>query len=319
MRWLFVVLFVLLTVPRYDGAERLPLIAERPVVAARPYVPDGGWPRRIGALVPVGGVTLHSYDPAFGGFSALAIRDGRAMLLSDGGNALSFAMRNGRIEDARGHVLRDGPAHGWHRSDRDTESLAVDPATGITWVGFEGHNEIRRYEPGFASGAVRVRPAEMRDWPVNAGAESLVRLADGRFVAIAEQRPNRRTRAALLFSGDPTAKDVRIERFLIARPPGYNPSDAVQMPGGDLLVLARRFAFPFRFDAVLIRVPLSQVRAGVVARGRIIAHLEPPVVGENCEGLAVTVENGRTMLWITTDNDLMPLRPSYLLKFRLEE
>ena len=32
---------------------------------------------------------------------------------------------------------------------------------------------------------------------------------------------------------------------------------------------------------------------------------------------AVTQEAGATIVWIVTDNDGMPFRPSYLLKFRL--
>lgn len=319
MRWLLVILSVLLVVPRYAGEERLPLIGATPAVEARAYVPGGGWPRQIGALVPVGGVTLHSYDPAFGGFSALAIRGGRTILLSDGGNVLSFALRGGRVENARGYVLPAGPGRGWRRADRDTESLALDPAIGAAWIGFENHNEIWRYPPGFVGGARRGRPAAMREWRFNAGAESLVRLADGRFLAVAEEGPTRKTRSALLFSGDPSAKGTRVERLLIRRPPGYNPSDAAQLPNGDVLILMRRYSFPLRFSALLLRIPLSELRSRHVATGGVIARLGPPLVDENCEGLAVTVEQGRTMLWIATDNDLMPLRPSYLLKFRLEE
>ncbi|MFN3519626.1 MAG: esterase-like activity of phytase family protein, partial [Sphingomonas sp.] len=104
---------VLLVVPRYDGAERLPTIRDRPTVTASPYVPAGGWPDRIGALAPVGGLTLSSSDPAFGGFSALALHDGRAHLLSDGGNLVTLALRGGTLREPRGHVLRQGPGVGW--------------------------------------------------------------------------------------------------------------------------------------------------------------------------------------------------------------
>jgi hypothetical protein len=43
----------------------------------------------------------------------------------------------------------------------------------------------------------------------------------------------------------------------------------------------------------------------------------PPLIGENCEGLAVTQEKGATMVWIVTDNDLAWYRPTLLVKFRL--
>lgn len=317
MRWLPSILAVLLIVPRYDGPERLPLIGDTPRIAAARYVPAGGWPRRIGALVPVGAVTLSSTDPAFGGFSAMAMRDGRAMLLSDGGNLVSFAMRGGEIEGPRGQVLRDGPGSGWDRTDRDSESLAIDPQRGTVWVGYENQNEIWRYPPDLAGYEKRRAPGLMRKWVRNQGAESLVRLRDRRFIAIAERKPDRRTRHAVLFSGDPTRADTKAAAFRFVPPDRYDPSDAVELPDGDLLVLTRRFQYPFRFTAKLVRVPRAAFRAGAEVSGTVIATLAPPVIGENCEGLTVTREGGATMVWIVTDNDVMAWRPTYLLKFRL--
>jgi hypothetical protein len=308
---------VLLIVPQWSGDERLPLIAPAPIVTAHGYVPRGGWPRRIGALEPVGALTLSSEDAAWGGFSAIALRGGRAILLSDGGNLVSFAIGGGRIEQARGHVLHEGPGIGWERWDRDSESLALDPARGTAWVGYENHNQIWRYAADFARAQGAARPRAMRSWVTNQGAESLVRLRDGRFIAIAERKPDRRTRHAVLFSGDPTRRGTRAARFLIVPPDRYDPSDAAELPNGDLLVLTRRFQYPFRFTAKLLRIPRAALRAGATARGTVIATLVPPVMGENAEGIAITRERGRTMVWIVTDNDLMPWRPTYLMKFRL--
>jgi hypothetical protein len=317
VRWLLSILAVLLIVPRYDGEERLPLIGDAPHVTAARYAPKGGWPRRIGALVPVGGMTLTSFDPAFGGFSAIAIHDGRATLLSDGGNLVRFAIRHGRIEGTTGHVLHDGPGIGWDRTDRDSESIALDPARGTIWVGYENQNEIWRYSADLRRAEARAAPASMRRWVRNRGAESLVRLRDGRFIAIAERTPNR-VRNAVLFSGDPTQAGTRAAPFHFRPPPRYDPSDAAELPNGDLLVLTRRFQYPFRFTAKLVRVPRAAIRRGATVTGTVIATLAPPVLGENAEGVAVTREGGRTLVWIVTDNDVMSWRPTYLLKFRLE-
>lgn len=319
MRWPLSILAVLLVVPRYSGEERLPLISEAPAITAAPYVPAGGWPKRIGALEPVGAVTLSSRDPAFGGFSAIALHDGRAMLLSDGGNVAAFAIRRGMIESPSGDILKAGPATGWLRKDRDSESLTLDPATGRAWVGYENQNEIWRYAPGFSGAEARAWPKGMRRWVANQGAESLVRLRDGRFIAIAERKPDRASRYALLFSGDPTARGTHAEAFRIQPPARYDPSDAAELPNGDLLVLTRRFRYPFTFTAKLLRIPRAAIRPGAVAKGTVIATLAPPIMGENCEGIAVTREGGQAMVWIVTDNDLMPLRPTYLMKFRLRD
>ncbi|WP_163365749.1 esterase-like activity of phytase family protein, partial [Enterobacter asburiae] len=61
-----------------------------------------------------------------------------------------------------------------------------DPATGQIWVGFERYNAIWRYDDGLTRAERSVEPAAMRDWSENGGPESMVRLRDGRFVAIGE-------------------------------------------------------------------------------------------------------------------------------------
>lgn len=318
MRWVIVVLLVLAGVPQWSGLDRLPLLGRHVAVHARGWRPAGGWPARIGALEPIGAVTLGADDPAFGGFSALSLAHGRALLLSDGGNYVSVRMRGRQLTTLASGTLPDGPGTGWLKEDRDTESLAEDPRTGALWVGYERANAIWRYTGGFARAAGHVAPAGMRRWRANGGAESLARLPDGRYVVIQEEAPGKRTRAALLFDGDPTARGTRVQAFRYTPPAGFNPSDAAALPNGDLLVLNRRWRPPLRFDARLVRVPAAELRAGHVARGRQIAALDG-VVRENCEGLAIAREGGRTIVWIATDNDTYWWRPSLLMKFRLAE
>lgn len=314
------VMLVLLGVPGWTGIERLPLFPRDMAVSARRYVPASGWPRRIGQLVPIGGLRLSGDDPAFGGFSALSIRDGAATLLNDGGNYVRIRIDHGAITTRASGFLPSGPGTGWQKETRDSESLAVDPATGRLWVGFERANAIWRYAPSFARAEAGRAPAAMRNWRSNGGAESMVRLADGRFVVIAEQpRPwGSRVREGLIFPGDPAVKGTMPERFRYRPPPGFSPTDAAQLPDGDLVVLNRSFHYPLRFSAKLVRVRYADLRAGGVARGREIATLAPPLVTENCEGLAITREGGRTMLWIVTDNDAAWYRPTLLLKFALD-
>lgn len=317
VRWALSVAAVLLIVPRYAGNERLPQISAEPRVTIVPYVPAQGWPERIGQLVPLAGYKLRSHDPAFGGFSAIAWRNGRAMLMSDGGNLVSFRLRDGRALDPRGYALPGGPAIGWDRADRDSESLALDPLRGTAWVGFENQNEIWRYSPDLQRVEGHSAPGLMRHWVRNQGAEALIRLPDGRFVSFAERKPGRRNRYAVLFSGDPTVSGTKAAPFRLVPPDRYDPSDAAVLPDGDLLILTRRFQYPFSFSAKLVRIPSGELQPGAHVRGRVIATLASPIMGENCEGVAITQERGATIVWIVTDNDGMPWRPSYLLKFRL--
>jgi hypothetical protein len=68
MRILLSILLVLLFVPGWTGAERLPLLDRDGAVRARTWTPDGGWPQRIGALEPVGALALSSYAPLSAAF-----------------------------------------------------------------------------------------------------------------------------------------------------------------------------------------------------------------------------------------------------------
>jgi hypothetical protein len=317
-RWPLSLALLLTLIPNWTGDPRLPTLRAGVVVRARGFVPKGGWPARIGRLEPVGALTLSAADEAFGGFSALAIHDGVVTLLSDGGNHIRLAIHGGWIRTLGSGALREGPGTGWSKDSRDSESLAVDPASGRMWVGYEGANSIWRYAPGFVRAEARWKPDLMRRWAVNSGAESLARLNDGRFLAISEGRVDRQGhRPVILFTGDPATPRAITERLTYLPPAGFAPSDAAVLLDGDLLVLNRRFRTPFSFTAKIVRIPLASIRAGATIRGEEIATLTPALLGENAEGLAVTREGNATMLWIVTDNDISLVRPTILAKFRL--
>ncbi len=212
-------------------------------------------------------------------------------------------------------------APGWDKRDRDSESMAVDPHTGRRWVGFERANAIWRYSADFARAERFVRPRAMRRWRSNGGPESMARLHDGRFVVIAEEATGGSGRGpgreALVFAVDPTLGGRPAFRFRYLPPDGFDPSDVTQLPDGRLLVLNRWWGLPLRFESALVVIDPARMRAGAQVRGREIARLAPPLVHENFEGVAAVVEQGRTVVWLTSDNDLSSWRPSYLLKFRL--
>ncbi len=327
-----VILLVLAVVPAWTGEERLPLLQSRAQMDATPVLLDKSDPgrTRVGGLSFLGGVALSSRDPAFGGFSALAIEGERFTLLGDGGNVVRFRMgADWRPRGLAFSYLPAGPRTGWDKRDRDSESLAADPQ-GRLFVGFENANAIWRYAPGFSRAEALAVPRRMAGWAENGGAESLARLPDGRFVAISEAssvprrawrggaKTRRRTRDAVIFSGDPTSPGTRQSRFAYQPVGRYDPVDAAALPNGDLVVLDRDFALPFRWSNRLSIVPRAAIRAGTVARGRLIATLDAPLLHDNFEGVAVTQEGRDTILWLVSDDNQFPLQRSLLLKFRLE-
>ncbi|MCM8731021.1 esterase-like activity of phytase family protein [Hephaestia sp. GCM10023244] len=324
MRILFVVLIALVFVPAWSGAPRLPLLGARAVIHSSPVALVAGQPEvtRIGQLEWLGGVSLTSPDPAFGGFSAMHVAGDRFTLLSDGGNVVRFRMgRDGRIADPQFINLPDGPGAGWEKFDRDSESLAVDPATGDHWVGFENSNQIWRYDAAFTRALGHAVPPAMQHWPENGGAESMIRLASGGFIVIGEMArwPKRRNRVALRFDGDPIATPNRGFRFGLVVPPGFAPSDATLLPDGRMLVLLRRFALPYSFTVKLMLVDSRRIAPGAMLEGTEIATFAAPYIHDNFEAVAATREGDDTILWIASDDNQSILQRSLLLKFRLIE
>jgi len=323
MRALLVVLLVLVLVPGWTGAVRLDLLGRDARIEARRVLldPHDPYRTRVGALTFLGGVSLTSPDPAFGGFSSVNIHGERFTLLSDGGNAVSFRLDDRwRISEPRFANLPGGPGTGWQKEDRDSESMATDPATGRVWVGFENANAIWRYAPDFTRAERFATPPAMAKWYANLGAETLVRRRDGSFLVLSESAEpgSHGKHVGLIFRGDPT-EDARAALTFAYRPPRhYDPSDAAELLDGRLVVVNRRFQPPYRFLTTLTVVERADIKPGAVVKGRVIATLAPPLIHDNFEGVAVTRKQGATILWLVSDDNQFPLQRSLLLKFRLD-
>jgi len=323
VRVLLSILLVLLFVPGYAAMPPAPRLPASGRMTVRPVTLDAHDParRQVGRLTFLGGIALASDAPAFGGFSSMRVAGDRFTLLSDGGTFITFRMdARWRIDRLRFGNLPDGPGTGWEKVDRDSESMAADPVTGRLWVGFEKYNAIWRYAPGLAAAEARARPQAMAHWPGNGGPESLVHLRDGHFVVLSEtgRWPHEKGRAALWLTRDPTIDPSTGFRFSYRPPRGYDPSDAAELPDGDLLVLNRRFALPYDFTAILTIVPRAAIAPGRTVKGVPVARFAAPLIHDNFEALAVTREGADTIVWIASDDNQSMLQRSLLLKFRLD-
>jgi hypothetical protein len=196
----------------------------------------------------------------------------------------------------------------------------VDDETGLRWAGFELTNRICRYSRDFERVEKCAAPAAIRDWPVSTGMESLIRLPDGRFLALAEDAPGPSGAGndVLLFPGDPVGPAGRHPVRLSYQPPdGYVPTDTLWLGGGKMLVMNRRVT-PFAlFTGVLTLVDVGKPHAGQRLTSRVVARLEAPLQHDNYEALTLSWEKGEPVLWVASDDNHLFFQRSLLLKFAI--
>lgn len=278
-------------------------------------------PRRVGELVFLGAWELDSDNEDFGGISALAaLANGRFAGLSDAGTLIGFGLsRDDRADRPFISPLPDSQGPRATFEDRDSEGMAYDPHSGQFWVSYEQNHSIRRFSRSFARTTGIVRPSQMQDWPDNKGAECLVRLVDGRFVAISESLEDDGTHQGLLFSGDPVEAGTDIARFAYRPPAGYRVTDGAQLPDGRLILLNRWVGLPNGFAAKLTVIGTDSIAKGAQVQGNVIATLASPLLIDNMEGIAVTRDGDDVIVWLVSDNNFNILQRTLLMKFRLSE
>jgi hypothetical protein len=271
--------------------------------------------RRVGQLFFLRGWELDSDEPRFGAISAMHVEDGQVIALSDAGTLFRFPLpRAAGVQPLHIIPLRYLP--GASKRGRDTESLVV--RGDEFWIGYEWLNAIKRFGPDLRERS-SARPAAMRRWRANSGAEAMVRLPDGRFLVFAEGRDNDDPFSPLLlFDGDPARPGTHASALRYRRPSGFRVTDAALLPDGRLMILHRRFSLREGFAANLAVAELGRLRPGTTLAGREVAALGPGLVGENLEALRVTSEGGRIIVRLASDDNFMPILRTVLLEFAFE-
>ncbi len=289
---------------------------------------------RFGDLVFLGGLVISSPDPAVAGLSGLTIApDGRDFLaVSDygfwvGGRLLSAP--DGRplgIEGLRVAPLLapDGkPFRSKPQSDAEAVTRRAGPGgRSDVLVSIEGRQFLTYPgpDPMGQRPTVRKLPDALRKLPVNSGIETLVVIPDGPFagqlLAIAEGRKGDDPAIPAWILGART-----VSPLMVARHGDYAVTDAAFLPGGDLVILERRFGLLSWFGARLRRIPAASLKPGAVLDGPVLWETNAAQEIDNMEGLAIHVgPDGRPILTLISDNNGMTtLQRTVLLRFRLVE
>lgn len=268
---------------------------------------------------------LDSPNSRFGGISALALEGPRQFLLgSDFGTMVRLRLdRDGSIPNVRIWPLwLDSPA-ALGKNGRDLESLAVDPATGQLWAGFEQRHRVARFAPGMTHVEGEALPREMAAWNANGGAEALVRLRDGRFIVLAETSggPGGGT-DALLFARDPVSHPTeRPIRFALDAGGRGRITDAAALPDGRVLLLFRGIGMTRGWISTLAVADPALIRARQSWQSQTIAKFERPQIAENFEGLAIEPQRSLTdpvAIWMVSDDNLAAWQRTLLLRLLWE-
>ncbi len=274
-------------------------------------------PSRSGPFTLVAAWEMSGDRVHFGGFSALVVLDKTRFLAgTDGGRKLVFERPD--RSDLPGILSpfdADQTAYKW---GRDLESLAIDPASGTVWAGYEFRESIVRFDEDLKPEG-EVRPEAMREWGGNSGAEALVRLADGRFLVIEERATawGGLLHNGVLFARDPL-ETTEPESVAIRIPSGYRPVDAAPLAGGRALVLLRRvkWALPPIFESAIAEIDIDDRDEEGALEAKMLAEFGDAIPQDNYEGMALTRDEDATYVWLISDDNFMSFQRTLLLKLR---
>ncbi len=278
---------------------------------------------RNGRLRYLGGIVLRGDHRDFSGLSGLRFveSDTRFLAVNDRGNWVSFTPRFSgtrlvgveneaqvwSILDANGAALVD-PAH-------DSESLAIVGDTAF--VGFERHHRIEAFVHPL--GETNPRATDFRgassfgEREFNGSLEGLTQLDDQRLLAITEA----------------AEADGRMAGWILDRQSGtsealwlqgvepYALTDLVTLANGDVVTLERRFSPASGAGARLRLIAAQSIVPGATLDGPELARFGAGFSIDNMEGLAVREIDGRTELYLISDNNQNAFQRNLLLAFEL--
>lgn len=315
-RFLPAALIFALLGPMPGTAMRFPVNDYRQEVTARPL---GFAEEKAGMLRFVRGWHLTSPHSRFGGLSAVTVMaPGRFQFVSDTGYWTRLTLQPGG-EVAAVHIAALPTPDGRKRKKSmiDAEAMVFDSASGTSLVAFEGTNQIWRFDRGLSRIEARTAPAAMRRWSAYAGPEAMVRLADGRTILFCEAPgKNARGSEALVFAGDPVTADSPPVRFFYDAEGKGSVSDAALLPDGRILLVHRRLGADPVFTTILGVLDPANIGPDRLVRSREIGRV-PKRLADNFEGAAVEVRDGRTWLWLVSDDNFNSWQRSLLLEFEL--
>jgi hypothetical protein len=309
-------------------AQRIDVpVKAKPVLFFKP----GSQEIRFGELEFVGGVEFTSSQDLLGSLSSIRFRPDGLQFVSvlDTGHWLTGRIvrdGNGRLsglEEVAISAMRD------RRGDEprfkgqiDAEGLALRDKEAL--VSFEQRHRVDVYpDPGFETAAPRrgldilIPRQELRG---NGGLETVVvappgGALKGAVVTIAERSVDAdgNLYAAIL-------EGPRKGQFKVVRKAPWDVTDGAFLPGGDLLLLERRFSFIGGVGMRIRRIAGEELKPGALVNGRVLIEADMGFQIDNMEGMDVVEgTDGRPHLILVSDDNHSILQRNLMLEFRLTD
>jgi hypothetical protein len=286
--------------------------------------------RQFGLLEFRGGLVLRSSYENFGGISAIRVASDGAhfIALSDKGwwfrgrivyeGTHPSAIADAEMAPILGADGRPLAARGWF----DTESIAEDG--GTLYVGIERVHQIVRFNYGkdglLARGQPIAVPPGLRSLPANKGLEALVFVPKGfalagTLIAISERGLDKAGNINAFLIGGPSP-----DNFAVKRSANYDISDAAALPGGDILILERKFSWTSGLFVRMRRIALAAIKPGALVDGPVLFEADLGYEIDNMEGLSVhRSAGGEIVLTLISDDNFSAIQRTLLLQFTLAE
>lgn len=264
----------------------------------------------LGGAEVLGILELRSDERWFGGLSGMMLDGDRLVAVNDSGHWLSLRLdldRAGRPQAVSGLEIAPLGGLDGSKADGDAEELVATPDGPV--VAFERRHRLWLYPDGL-SGRPRplAAPQGFSRMPANGGAEAVAALTGGDLLVIGEEGEGGLSPAWI---GRPGAW----RRLAYRRHGEFRPTGAAALPDGGALVVERRFTWLGGVAMRLVRLDAAALRSGAELVGREVALLEPPLLVDNFEAVAVRPRalDGRLVAYVLSDDNFQPVQSTLLM------